>query len=262
MKFKGRINFFMHAFRKSFFWLKSFPVEFLVFLATFFLIPLLSRCQLKWKKKPNIKEGNVHDKTTLRGPIILIHGYLHHAFVWIYHGMKFSKKGFGPIYTLNLKKTFGSILDHVDDLDKMVKKVLKETNGEEVILIGHSMGGLIASYFALNVAKKKSVNHVITLGTPLKGTYMARFGFGKCAKEMSRDSSFIKELNEKITNEKEINFYHIATKNDELVIPYNSAILGDDEKKHLILNGVGHGSLLYSKRVNDKISFWLTKYCS
>jgi len=238
----------MNFLKKSFFWTRSTIIDFFVFIGTFFLVPIFSRVSLKW-----INNG-VQNK-----PIILIHGYLHHAFVWIYHGKKLSKKGFSPIYTLNLKHSLASIHNHANDLEKKINQILKETKSDEIILIGHSMGGVIASYYALNIAKKGLVKHVITIGSPLRGTKIAKFGIGKCAKEMKRDSEFILDLSEKIKKEKEINFYHIATKTDELVVPYNSAIMIGEEKKHFTLNGLGHGSLLYSKRVNDKISFWLNK---
>jgi triacylglycerol esterase/lipase EstA (alpha/beta hydrolase family) len=239
----------MHFLKKSFFWTKSLIIELFVFLVTFFLIPIFSRFNLQWVKK------GINN----RKPIILIHGYLHHSFVWIYHGRRLNKKGFSPIFTLNLKNTFGSIQDHANDLEKKIHKVLKGTKQNEVILIGHSMGGLIASHFAMNASNKNLVKNVITIGSPLKGTSMARFGVGKCAKEMRRGSSFIKDLHEKMKNEKKINFYHIATRTDELVVPFNSAIVLGEDNKHFVLDGLGHASLLYSKKVSDKMSFWLNK---
>jgi hypothetical protein len=34
--------------------------------------------------------------------------------------------------------------------------------------------------------------------------------------------------------------------------------MGQNIEKQYILNGIGHASLLFSKKVNDKICYWLS----
>ena len=76
---------------------------------------------------------------------------------------------------------------------------------------------------------------------------------------MREDSTFIKHLNEK--NEKrDFYLFNIATKIDKLVHPYTSSIVEKDPKKLLILDDLGHNTVLFSKKINDKISDWIENY--
>lgn len=234
--------------KKYYFWLKALIPESLVCIGTWFL-PFFKKINSKWEGFDNHKQK----------PILLIHGYLHSSLVWFYHGRKLKNNGFGPIYTINLKKPFSSIERHALEVKQQVKIIQEETNRSDLILIGHSMGGLVASYFALNLAEKNTVSDVITIGSPLKGTIIANFAIGISAKEMRRNSDFIKNLNKKLLMEENINFYHIASQTDQLIRPYTSALLGNKEDRQYILNGIGHASMLYSKKVNDKISSWLSQ---
>jgi len=232
--------------KKYLFWTKALLGESVIFIFSCFL-PLFQKIDLKWKSSSYKKQR----------PILLIHGYLHNSYDWFYHGRRLKKQGLGPIFTLNLGDSFSSIHSHAKRVEEKVKQIANETNTQELILIGHSMGGVVASYFALNIAKENTITDIVTIASPLRGTFMANFGFGLSAKEMKKNSEFILKLKEKIEKENDINFYHIATITDQLVRPYDSALIGKNINREYIVNGIGHASLLYSKKVSDKIINWL-----
>ncbi|MBN2479073.1 MAG: alpha/beta fold hydrolase [Parachlamydiales bacterium] len=235
--------------KKIFFWILSLSLEAGISLATF-LLPIFKKVFFKNKKSIYQKTD---DKT-----ILLVHGYLHNEYIWFYHEKKLKEKGFS-VYTVNLKNPFSSIRTHAEILDKKIKEIKKNTNISKIILIGHSMGGLVSSYYALNIDQDNLVTDIFTIASPLYGTLMANFGIGKCAKEMKRNSNFTNELTKKIENEKNINFYHIATKKDQLVVPYTSCLVGNNKDRQYVIDNIGHATLLYSKKVNDKILSWLLK---
>lgn len=185
-------------------------------------------------------------------PIILVHGYFAAPTVWYYQRKKLM--GVGPIYNLNLGRPFLSIRDYAERLKEKADQVAKETGRADLILVGHSMGGLVSSYYAVHLAPHK-VTDVITIGTPFAGTPIARYAFGSNAREMEPNSELLKELRAKMKIREQIRFYHIATRCDALVIPGESAVV--DNNPHIIFNNLGHGSMLYSKRVAEAIRQWL-----
>lgn len=231
--------------KKYFFWVRSVFIESLIFISSFFFL-FFKKSNLRWVSKGYKKYQ----------PILLIQGYLHNSSVWLYHGSKFKKRGLGPIYTINFKKPFSSIEEHALELQNKVEAIQKENNTPDLILIGHSMGGLIGSYYALNLAKGSHITDIISIATPFCGSSFANIGIGQCAKEMEKHSILIEELKRQIENDKNIRFYYITSYTDHLVRP-QSALIGNNLNNQCMLNGVGHASLLFSKKANDQICKWL-----
>jgi triacylglycerol lipase len=216
-----------------------------LFLTVFYLVNIFKKWQwyLPFKK--------------VRVPILLIHGYMHNKSAWFFHGAMFIKKGYGPIYTINLGWPFNSIEEFSKKVKKQVDDILKKTKSKHMILIGHSMGGVVASNYVTTLAPKDVYFDVITIGSPLQGTLIAEIGVGKCIKEMRRGSPFIKNLNQKILEAKNLNMFNIVSKIDHLVIPYDSGLIASDDSRKYIAKDIGHNSMLYSKKINDQISYWL-----
>jgi triacylglycerol esterase/lipase EstA (alpha/beta hydrolase family) len=192
-----------------------------------------------------------------RQPILLVHGYIHDSSAWIYIRWQLVRHGFAPIYLLNLNPPFLSINDYVKQVEARVLQIAKETGRQDLILIGHSMGGIVSSLYALRVALPGTVTDVITIASPLAGTHVARIAIGRDAREMERNSDFLKSLPKEIRKSKKIRFYQIATKTDQLVIPYTSEIVNESSERRFVLNDIGHATLLYSPRVLRKILSWL-----
>ncbi len=188
-------------------------------------------------------------------PILLVHGYMNHGSVWVFQKRRLRALGLGPIFTIHLGHPFRSIRFYAEKVKAKAEAIANQTGRRDLILIGHSMGGLVSSWYATQLAPPHSVTDVITIGSPLAGTPLARLGLGPNAREMEPESPFLKELQAAIAKNQTVRFHHIATKTDQLVIPGTSAAIV--ENKHFILEDIGHASLLYSRRVTAKIHEWL-----
>ena len=55
-------------------------------------------------------------------------------------------------------------------IDSWINAALNRTYADKVNLLGHSMGGLIARYYAGHTLNQSKVNKVIMVGSPNKGT--------------------------------------------------------------------------------------------
>lgn len=190
-------------------------------------------------------------------PILLVHGYFNGEYVWEYHKNYLEKNGLGPIYTMNLGFPFLSIRSYALKVQKKAQEIAEETGRSDLILVGHSMGGLVNYYYVSKLARAYSVPKVITIGSPLQGTRVAKIGLGRCAREMQIDSDLINEVKDAVGCCTDVRFHNIATRVDELVIPCTSGILKSESSDQMWLDDIGHASLLFSKRVADQLCQWI-----
>lgn len=132
---------------------------------------------------PEAYTALVQDSDT---PVVLfIHGLCMHDEQWPRNGISYpqsvhQKRGLRSLYLHY--NTGRSILDNGDELCRLLQQVLPDkANGPPLILIGHSMGGLVARR-ACYLAQKEHhnwVSHldsVITLGTPHLGAPLEQAG--------------------------------------------------------------------------------------
>lgn len=190
-------------------------------------------------------------------PIFLINGYLSFGSTWDYLRDKLVDAKLGPVYTMNLGSG-DSIENYAEKVKEKVDRIRKETGKNEIILIGHSRGGLISSYYATTLAEAAGikVTDVITIGSPLAGTPLAYLGVGCTdAAQMRPNADFNVNLRQKIEeHSNDIRFYHIASEADA-VVSVSSAIL--ENHPHYKLKDMGHLGLVFSSRVADQVCTWL-----
>lgn len=189
-------------------------------------------------------------------PILLVHGYMNHSSVWFLFKNQLKTLGFGPVYTINLGHPFRSIREYALKVKEKAEAIAGETGQQKLILIGHSMGGLVSSFYAAKMAPPDTVTHVITIASPLSGTWVAHIGIGPNAREMRPNSELLKELKSDMEKRKDIHFFHMGTKTDQLIIPSSSAFI--PENQSFLFEDLGHASLLYSKRSAAQIASWLS----
>lgn len=190
-------------------------------------------------------------------PILLVHGYCNNKSVWAYIRWRLEQETNNPVYAINLGYPFHSINEYANRVTSLADQIRTETGSSKIILMGHSMGGLITSLVATQDPAR--ISSVFTIGSPLRGTHLARVGFGRNAREMQRSSPFITELHTKLGENTKIRFYHIGTKTDQLVMPYNSCVLGTCPDREFLFEDIGHASLLFSPRVANLLVHWLDK---
>jgi pimeloyl-ACP methyl ester carboxylesterase len=184
-------------------------------------------------------------------PVLLIHGYLHNHTAWLYHRYRLKNANIGPIYTINL----GSPLHSIEDYAQIVSKKIKEIGCQKIDIVGHSMGGVVGSYYATNLADNDNikVNSVTTIGSPLLGTRISWLGIGECTRQMRFGSPFITELLTQIKKSVSTKFYHIGSNHDCIIIPCRSANPDYESANNTTFNGIGHLALLYSDSVADRM---------
>lgn len=188
------------------------------------------------------------DKT----PILLVHGYLHNSSGWHFMRHQLEQQGLGPIYTINL----GGPFDSIEDYAQRVKAKVESIGCKDLILIGHSMGGLVSSEYATTHAKTDQINvkAVITLGSPMNGTHIASIGLGQCARQMRHGpaNTYLTDLHKRISEAKSVAFYHFGSRTDLVVRPTESALMPGAQCFEA--KNCGHASFLFSREVAEKVA--------
>lgn len=228
--------------------LKSFLIESACNIAHLLLLPFAN---LQYTPESKVKNSP---------PILLVHGFMHNQTDWLWFRQQLQHNSeIGPIYSLNLLSSFNSIATLAETLQHKIKEIQDETGHKSIILIGHSMGGLVASYYSEYLAEKGEITKLISLGAPYQGTRLSAFGTGKSIQEMSPNSDFLSKLLQRI-QDSSIPYYYVASKIDNLVVPWKSAIpphIKDNDDNIMILDDHGHIRLLVSPRVIDQVTEWL-----
>lgn len=198
-------------------------------------------------------------------PILLVHGYLGHSSNWTYMRYRLQQAGLGPVFTINLGSVFQSIDgDYALKVKQKAEEIAKITGMPKLTIIGHSMGGVIASYYATHLAPKGSVTDIITLGSPMKGTKFSAIEVGECAEQMNYRSDFIKKLLDKIYSSEDIRFYNFGSEADEIILPNSAALLDASKMKSKLkthmFSDLGHVSYPLSDMAADKMIDYIKQH--
>ncbi len=194
------------------------------------------------------------------GPDILcVHGYTHNGSAWGKFRKYIQNLGAGAVNRVTYKSFRKGIKDNALIVKAKADEIKEKTGNDVSVVVGHSEGGLVALEYALEHTLKDKTIYVITLGTPLHGTRIAKLGIGPGTKDMRSDSEYLKSLHERLKNATHIKVLCVYSDADEIVLPYSSAKLEKYEYATNVQIRIGHASLLFSEDVHAIVSEYLTK---
>jgi len=180
------------------------------------------------------------------GPVVvLIHGIYHNASAWAYYRWRFKRKGYRRIYVFSYSSWNTTFWDIHGKLETWMKRVERDCPGEDIVMVGHSLGGLLAKTYAgrRDESRASAVRRVITLGTPFKGSKMVVLGFGALAESLRYQGSLVREL-EKYQPSTQLPCVAIYSPVDNMVLPTESMMPPAGWKEEQTMP-MGHVAALY-----------------
>ena len=188
-------------------------------------------------------------------PILLVHGIIHNRSAFIPLKSYLTNQGFMNVSTMNYRTSHGNITKMVQALAAKVNQVLEFTGAQQVDIIAHSLGGIVArSYMSQNQGWGK-VKQLITIGTAHHGVpmsvFLRFFQLGSLYKDLYRKSCFLKKLNTQALP-KGSKITSIYSPQDKVAWPTSSCILNNTlvgEVSNYEVNCAGHLSLLYNEHI-------------
>lgn len=183
-----------------------------------------------------------------RRGVVLVHGFVCNRGLWNRWMPRLRAEGV-PHVAVNLEPVFGTISDYATVIDEAVRRV-EQVTGLPPVLVGHSMGGLAirAWYASLGVGR---AHRVVTIGTPHRGTWIARFGMTRNAREMALGTDWQRALEALEPSEHFERFICFYSHCDNIVFPASTATLPGADNRHL--RGVAHVHMLDHPQVLDQV---------
>ncbi|HEY1551777.1 MAG TPA: alpha/beta fold hydrolase [Kofleriaceae bacterium] len=188
-------------------------------------------------------------------PIVMLHGYAMNRANFVVLARRLAAAGLGPIFGFEYW-TLGRVAAGARQLGWFIDRVREATGADEVDIVGHSMGGVVARYYLTFGGGDRHVNRLITLGSPHFGTDVSAVSIGHASRELLARSQLITRLaaspmlqHARVTT--------ILSESDVLVPASKQPSLAGAER--IVYPDLGHVSLLGSRRVAAAIIERLTE---
>lgn len=190
-------------------------------------------------------------------PVLLLHGYVCNSGFWRPVSRVLRKAGISH-YAIDIEPVFNSIDTNAAAVHAAVERIISECNTGHVVIIAHSMGGLVARAYLRDYGSHR-VAKVITLGSPHHGTSVARRGIGVNCKEMLcstadgqiTESDWLQKMGvceNKATREL---FVSVYSTHDNVIYPQASSYL--EGANNIAVSGIGHMALCLQPEIQQRI---------
>lgn len=178
-------------------------------------------------------------------PVLLVHGYACNSGYWTQLSCLLERGGISH-HALDLEPLSAAIDDYVPQLHGAVEKLCARTGSSKLIIVAHSMGGLVARAY-LRAHGNDRIARVITLGTPHHGTRLAQFGIGCNVRQMQRSSDWLAALASSESAARRALLTSIFSHHDNIVAPQTSCRLPG--AKNIEFGSVGHVAMGRDRRI-------------
>jgi triacylglycerol esterase/lipase EstA (alpha/beta hydrolase family) len=160
-------------------------------------------------------------------------------------------RGIGPIYALSYGPPLASIDTFAEQAAAKIDAILAATGAAQVVMVGHSMGGLVARAYLGRYGGAK-VRRVITIGTPHQGSVMAYMFPGTSLSQLRPGNAWLGDLGESGAAEHHPAIVSLWSWHDSMVAPQTSSVL--ERAENIALMGIGHNALLGDPEVCARVA--------
>ena len=172
--------------------------------------------------------------------VVLVHGFLCNRGFWNPWLRELRARDHAFV-AVNLEPVFGSIELYVQSIDEAISRVTAAT-GRPPGLICHSMGGLAARAW-LRGADATRVHRIVTIGTPHRGTWLARFGRTASGRQMRIGGEWMHQMESESAGTRQVPFTCWYSNCDNVVFPTSTATLPDADNR--LAAGRGHVEMAF-----------------
>ncbi|MFE9430819.1 esterase/lipase family protein [Streptomyces sp. NPDC006640] len=183
--------------------------------------------------------------TQAKPPVVLLHGFIDNRSVFLLLRRNLAQHGRQHIESLNYSPLTCDIRTAAELLGRHIEEICERTGHDRVDIVGHSLGGLIARYYAQCLGGDTHVRTLVTLGTPHSGTRVAPLmNAHPIVRQMRPGSSVIEELSRPAPGCR-TQFVSFWSDLDHLMDPLETACVEHPDllAQNVRVSGVGHLAL-------------------
>lgn len=184
-----------------------------------------------------------------RPPIILLHGLFQNRSCLFWLQYRLRSAGYQQIISINTPP-WRDLESLTEGLAKQIDALRIKLKVDKVILVGHSMGGMIARNYVQNRGGAVNVLGIITVGSPHHGSKLAPFALSTMGRTLLPGSKFLTNFNQ-VAWPQQTAAVAIYTRYDNIVLPADNARMASAEIVEL--DGMGHTALLFHPRAMQAI---------
>jgi triacylglycerol lipase len=185
--------------------------------------------------------------------VVLVHGLFCNRGFWTPWLQRLRTRGV-PFIAVNLEPLSCSIDRYGGIIESAVQRMALAT-GSPVVLVGHSMGGLAIRAWLHACGGDHRVHRAVTIGTPHKGTWLARWAYTTNGQQMRLGSDWLRRLQASEPGSRQEHFTCFFGDCDNIVFPAHAATLARADNRHL--PGTAHVQMAFHAAVFDEVWRWL-----
>lgn len=182
-------------------------------------------------------------------PVILLHGLFQSRACWTWTRFRLRQFGYRNVHAIALPPW--------EDIETLTERVattvdeLRHALGvEKVMLVGHSMGGIVARHYLQRRGGAPKVAACVLLAVPHGGSKLVPFALSPLGKLVMPGSEYLQDLgSEPLPAGVQLTSIH--TRHENIVLPWENSCLPGLEG--IEMRGIGHTSLLFHPEVFDTL---------
>jgi len=184
-----------------------------------------------------------------RAALLFVHGFFCNRAIWLPTMRAAAARGH-VCEAVSLEPPTVDIDQYNAQLNIAIDQLHTKAPNSPLIIVGHSMGGLVARAWLRDNARRTSeIAHLVTLGTPHHGTVHARFVLAPNGQQMRPNNMWLVALAAGETTEDRARITSLYSYHDNVVAPQLSGHL--EHAHNIAVSGVGHVSLVYDQQVRQ-----------
>lgn len=190
--------------------------------------------------------------------VILVHGLYHNASAWVCYRWWLRRFGFTNVYAMEYRSFKQSFAGALSGLQEMIEEVSRQVPERKIILIGHSLGGLLCRAYLAKAGQASRIAAVITLATPHQGTKLAALGVGRLARSLSYRGPVIAQLEQHASNQ-QIPKLAIYSPVDNMIHPHAALHVKEEGWTEQACQPISHTAMLYDRQTAQLVLQFLDK---